>query len=171
MRHIGLAVLVYTAAVARTSIVPRLGLEPAPDALLALAFFAALIGGVPGVLWGAVLGLVSDAIAPSGMGIDVFWTTLFVWLAQRWLRRRPGASIPAKTTLAFAFSACLVTATVLTRSWLDSGAIDAAALAATAATTALVSAALVVSGGLLLALPRHILPAHWTGGRQRQQAW
>lgn len=166
MKHVGFAILVYMAAVARTSVVPRLELDAVPDLLLALAFPAALIGGAPGLLWGALVGLVNDAIAPAAMGIDVFWTTLFVWMAQRWLRRRQDHSLVTKATLAFAISTCLVSAIVLTRCWVAPETISPAPLAATAAATGLVSALLVLAGGLLLALPRHVFPT-----RQRQQAW
>lgn len=171
MKHLGFAVLVYMAAVARTSVVPRLGLDAAPNVLLALVFPVALIGGAPGLLWAALVGLISDALAPEGMGVDVFWTTLFVWLAQRWLRRRPDASLLTRATVAFFLSACLIGASVLTRLWLTAEAVDGPALATAAAATALLSALFVLAGGLLLALPRRILPAHWAGGRQRQQAW
>ena len=164
MKHIGFALLVYTAAVARTSLIPRLGLDAAPDVLLALAFPAALIGGAPGLLWGALIGLLSDAIAPAAMGIGVVWTTLLVRLAQRWLRRRPDASLLTKATLAFAMSACLVPAAVLTRCWLAAESIQISLLAATATATALASALLVVAGALLALPPRALL-------RRRQQAW
>ena len=166
MKQIGFALLVYTAAVARTSVVPRLGLAPASDVLLALAFPAALIGGAPGLLWAAVIGLVSDAIAASPLGVDLVWTTFFAWLAQRWLGRRSGVSSLTKASLAFLLTAGLLSATALTRLWLASGSIDAALLAGAAAATALLSALLVLAGGVLFALPRQIFPA-----RQRPQAW
>lgn len=85
MKFIFWALFGYLAFALQGTLAPELMLGSSTPQFLALVLVAAALrlADVPGLFYAALLGLLSDALAPCGLGIDVICFTLVAWGIQR----------------------------------------------------------------------------------------
>lgn len=104
----------YAAFVLQASIAEEIALEPyTPQFLmLALAIAVSRLPPIPGLVCAAVLGLLSDALAPEGLGIDVICFTLAALGLQQlpWFGRIKSTLVLCLQNFAIVFVVSLVTA-------------------------------------------------------------
>lgn len=85
MKHLTLAGLAYVALVVQASVVPAMASGALEPRFLWLAALGAvlLFDGAAGLVWAAVLGLLSDCLCPGPLGIDLTLAALSAALVQR----------------------------------------------------------------------------------------
>lgn len=95
MKHLGLVFLTYACCVLQTDFRHACAVGPVEPnfPMLALMIVALTVEGGPAVIWAALIGLLSDALTPGRLGIDMLGSVLAVLIALRWTARRCSASV------------------------------------------------------------------------------
>ena len=85
MKHFIIAIFAYLALVLQAGWVDRFSVNELAPAFLPLVLVLVVftINGGAAIAWGAVIGLLSDCLSPSAMGVDMLTATLLVFVAQR----------------------------------------------------------------------------------------
>ena len=108
MREISWMAIGYGLFILQTAAAEELAIASILPNFLALGLVASACrpSRVPGVVWGAALGLLADCLLPSGLGIGIICYTVTSWAIQQFQGER-GAARPFPPGVTFAATAAV----------------------------------------------------------------